>query len=92
MTERWGSELSCATQCSRCHKKLYKSDDRILSAYDHHSICLECKQNEEQRSDYEKVFKSMIGQCMADTEMMWGDPGDYCYHHFYPYKCIEPEP
>lgn len=90
MTDLWERELSCATQCSRCHRELDKADDRILSAYDHHSICMECKHAEENRSDYKEVFREMIGQCMAETETMWGDPGAYCYHHFYPYTCIEP--
>jgi len=34
-----------------------------------------CKQEEEKRDNYEQVFRQMIGQCMADTEMLWGDPG-----------------
>jgi hypothetical protein len=92
MTETWDYELSCATQCSRCHKTLDKSNERILSAYDHHAICMECKHHEEKQADYEKVFREMIGQCMADTEMMWGDPGAYCYHHFYPYTCTDAKP
>jgi hypothetical protein len=24
---------------------------------------------------------------MIDTEMQWGDPQGYCYHHFYPFTC-----
>jgi hypothetical protein len=48
---------------------------------------MDCKRKEEKRDDYEKVSKEMIGQCMAETEVMWSDPGGYCYHHFYPYKC-----
>lgn len=87
MTDKWESELSCATRCNRCNKALDRSDKRILSAYDHNSICMECKGDEEKRDDYEKVSREMIGQCMADTEMKWGDPGGYCYHHFYPFKC-----
>lgn len=87
MTDTWKRELSCATQCSRCQKALAGSDDRILSAYDHKSICMACKRSEEKRDDYEKVSRQMLGQCMADTEMMWSDPGGYCYHHFYPFKC-----
>jgi hypothetical protein len=48
---------------------------------------MQCKKDEEQRPDYEAVSKQMIGQCLIDTEMKWGDPQGYCYHHFYPYKC-----
>lgn len=87
MIDKWEKELSCAAQCNRCLKTLDKSDDCILSAYDHKSICMACKQKEEKLDNYEQVFRQMIGQCMADTEMLWGDPGGYCYHHFYPYKC-----
>jgi hypothetical protein len=29
----------------------------------------------------------MIEQCMADTEVLYSDPGGYCYSHFYPFKC-----
>jgi len=36
---------------------------RILSCYDHEAICMECKKQEEQRPDYEKKSKDMIGQC-----------------------------
>jgi hypothetical protein len=64
-----------------------QSDERILSVYDHDPICMECKSKEEKQDDYEKVFRDTIGQCMAETEVMWGDPGGYCYHHFYPYTC-----
>lgn len=87
MTDKWKRELSCATQCTRCNKALDKSDKRILSVYDHNSICMECKREEEKRDDYEDVSRKTIGQCMADTEIKWGDPNGYCYHHFYPYKC-----
>jgi hypothetical protein len=24
---------------------------------------------------------------MVDTEVMYSDPGGYCYSHFYPFKC-----
>ncbi len=87
MTDLWENKLSCAVQCGKCTKVLKKSDERILSAYDHNPICMECKRKEEKRDDYEKVSREMIGQCMAETEVMWGDPGGYCYHHFYPYRC-----
>jgi hypothetical protein len=29
----------------------------------------------------------MIRQCLVDTERQYGDPGDFCYHHFYPFTC-----
>jgi hypothetical protein len=60
---------------------------RILSVYDHQALCSDCKRKEEGRSDYEETFKNTIGQCLEDTEILQGDPGGYCYHHFYPYKC-----
>ena len=46
-----------------------------------------CKREEEKRPDYEDTSKKVIGQCMIDTEMEWGDPEGYCYYHFYPFKC-----
>jgi len=85
--DRWEETVSCAMKCSRCDKDLSKSDDRILSVYDHEPVCMPCKKEEEKRPDFEEVSKNMIGQCMGETEQMWGDPGGYCYHHFYPYKC-----
>ena len=65
-------------------------DRRILSVYDHEPICLDCKAAEEQRPDYESVSKEAIGQCLADTELAYGDPGGYCFHHFYPFTCRDP--
>jgi hypothetical protein len=50
---------------------------------------MECKKEEEARPDYEEVSKGMIGQCMAETELFYGDPGGYCFHHFYPFTCKE---
>ena len=86
MKDNWEERLSCATTCSRCNKKL---DKRIFSVYDHQPICLDCKKKEEARSDYEEVSKGMIGQCMAETELFYGDPEGYCFHHFYPFTCKE---
>jgi len=86
MNVKWEERLSCATMCSRCNKEL---DKRILSVYDHQPICMECKKEEEARPDYEEVSKNMIGQCMAETEQLYGDPGGYCFHHFYPFTCKE---
>jgi hypothetical protein len=77
MADEWAEQLTCATQCTRCDKKMGADDQRILSIYDHRTICIDCKNEEEQRPDYEEVAK----------QMKWGDPQGYCYHHFYPYKC-----
>ncbi len=87
MTDAWAQKLSCAAQCSQCSRELTPGEPRILSVYDHEAICLDCKKHEEQRSDYEQASKQMIGQCMIDTEIAYGDPGAYCYHHFYPFTC-----
>ncbi len=94
MSESWKEKLSCATQCRRCSAKLGPKEQRILSVYDHEPICLPCKRAEEKRPDYEEkrpdyeeVSKEAIGSCLADVEVAYGDPGGYCYHHFYPFTC-----
>lgn len=87
MEDKWEKELACAVVCSRCQNKLAAADLRILSVYDHQPICLDCKKGEEARPDYEKVAKQTIGHCMIDSEINYGDPSGYCYHHFYPFKC-----
>ena len=87
MTDEWEKQISCAIKCSQCSRKLGQSDQRMLSVYDHQPICLDCKKNEEKRPDYEEASKNMIGQCMADTELLYSDPGGYCFYHFYPFKC-----
>ena len=87
MTDAWAEKLSCAIQCQRCSRKLAPTDQRILSVVDHEAICMACKQEEEQRDDYEKISKQTIGQCLIDTELQWSDPEGYCYHHFYPFTC-----
>ena len=87
MTEKWEEKLSCAFVCSRCNKELKSDENRILSIYDHNPICLSCKKDEEKKPDYETVSRKMIGNCMAETELMYSDPGGYCYFHFYPFKC-----
>lgn len=87
MTDEWEKQIACAIQCSTCSKKLNRTDQRVLSVYDHRPICLDCKKVEEKRPDYEEVSKNMIGQCMADTELLYGDPGGYCFYHFYPFAC-----
>lgn len=87
MSEKWKTSLTCALNCTRCGKDLKGSEERILSVYDHDPICMPCKKEEENRSDYEETSKQMIGNCMAETEVLYSDPGGYCYHHFYPFKC-----
>jgi hypothetical protein len=87
MAEPWEKELTCAIQCSRCTEPLQKNMKRILSVYDHQPICLNCKKVEEARTDYEETSRAMIGQCLIDTEVQYGDPGGYCYYHFYPFTC-----
>ncbi len=87
MIESWEKKLACATQCHRCERKMSAKDPRILSVYDHRPICMTCKGAEEKRSDYEQVSKEAIGQCLINTELAYGDPGGYCYHHFYPFTC-----
>ena len=87
MKQSWKEKLSCATACHRFSRALASSERRILSVYDHERICLECKAAEERRPDYESVSKEAIGQCLADVEVAYGDPGGYCYHHFYPFTC-----
>ncbi len=29
----------------------------------------------------------VVFQCLIDTEIAYGDPGGYCFHHFYPFTC-----
>lgn len=87
MAERWDQKLACAAICSRCNQKMGPEDQRILSVYDHEPICMSCKRAEEQRPDYEQVSKQAIGECLIDTELAYGDPGGYCFHHFYPFTC-----
>jgi hypothetical protein len=87
MESKWKKSIVCATSCARCNGALSKEDKRILSAYDHAPICLSCKKEEEARPDYEKTAREMVGACMADTELLYGDPGGYCFYHFYPFTC-----
>lgn len=87
MQDVWAEKLSCAINCQRCSQKMSPDKPRILSVYDHEAICMTCKEEEEQRADYEQMSKQMIGQCLIDTEMQWSDPQGYCYHHFYPFTC-----
>ena len=87
MKDEWEKQISCAIQCSKCNNRLGQTDQRVLSVYDHQAICMDCKKEEEKRPDYEEISKNMIGQCMADTELLYSDPGGYCFYHFYPFKC-----
>lgn len=87
MGDNWKEILACATNCYRCDAKLDPTELRILSVYDHQAICMACKTQEEKRADYEEVSRQTIGQCLIDTEIQYGDPEGYCFHHFYPFKC-----
>lgn len=87
MQDQWEKDLSCSVACQRCDAKLGPNDPRILSVVDHLPICMACKQAEERLPDYAEISKHMIGTCMIETEVMYGDPGGYCYHHFYPFTC-----
>ncbi len=87
MAEEWKNKLSCALECMRCGTGLKFQDKRILSVYDHEPICMSCKGKEEKLPDYEETARNLIGTCMADTELMYSDPGGYCYFHFYPFTC-----
>ncbi len=87
MAEEWKEALSCALECGRCGTSLKPEDKRILSVYDHQPLCMKCKGEEEKLPDYEETAQKMIGACLADTELMYSDPGGYCYFHFYPLTC-----
>lgn len=87
MKDNWEEKLACAVACASCKKAIGPQDLRILSSYTHHPICMDCKKIEEQKSDYAEVSQGMIGKCMVETEILYGDKGSYCYHHFYPFKC-----
>lgn len=87
MTDKWKKELSCAIQCTRCNAPLQTNTKRILSVYDSQAICMACKKEEESRADYPETSQKMIGNCMAETEVLYSDPGGYCYYHFYPFTC-----
>lgn len=87
MSDSWDKQLACAVQCQRCARNLERTDQRILSVYDHAPICMACKREEEKRADYEQVAKEAIGRCLIETELAYGDPGGYCFYHFYPFTC-----
>jgi hypothetical protein len=87
MNDDWREKLTCAIACTGCQKGLAAEDLRILSSYTHQAICMQCKKEEEQKPDYAERSQQMIEKCMAETEILYGDLGSFCYHHFYPYKC-----
>lgn len=85
--EIWLEELSCASRCFRCDRKVDPADPRILSVYDHKAICMACKELEVARPDYQKVSMQVAAHCLIHSESGEADPHGYCYHHFYPYRC-----
>jgi hypothetical protein len=85
----WEKQLACASQCQRCKKPLGKKDLRVLSVYDHQPICMDCKQNDEKRLDFQDQAKLMVASCISETRKPYGDPASYCFHHFCPFKCKE---
>jgi hypothetical protein len=88
MSVEWEKKLACAATCSRCDKSLNSKDQRILSVYNNEPICMTCKGKEEQRPDYKATSIAMVKHCLVDVELMpTGDPGAYCFHHFYPFTC-----
>ncbi len=87
MKQNLEEKISCAIKCERCDEKLSPEDKRILSVYDHKTVCMDCKKKEEDRTDYEEVSKDVINQCLVDTEQQWADPENFCFYHFYPFKC-----
>ncbi len=87
MRDDWKEKIMCALACTGCQKELAAQDLRILSSYTHEPICMQCKKEEEQKPDYAEISQQMIERCMNETEILYGDMGSYCYHHFYAYKC-----
>ncbi len=47
--DKWEEIISCAIACSRCSGKMKPEDQRILSVYDHQTVCMPCKKAEELR-------------------------------------------
>ena len=87
MEENWEKQLACAKSCQQCGKSLQNKDRRLLSVYDHEPICMDCKNEEEKRPDFEDMSRQMIAACMETTNKPYGDPASYCFHHFCPFKC-----
>lgn len=86
-TRLWKKELACASACGRCERPLGLTDGRVMSIYDHRPVCLECKREEERRSDYEDRSRAMIADCIGETGRPYGDPAGFCFHHFCPFRC-----
>ena len=78
--DKWEEIISCVIQCPRCNGTMKSEDQRILSVYDHQAVCMACKKEEEQRPDYAEVSRETIGECMATTEVQYGDPYGFCFH------------
>jgi hypothetical protein len=60
MEDVWAEKLTCATHCHRCSQNLGPKEQRILSVYDHEAICMDCKNDEENRPDYEDISKCLF--------------------------------
>ena len=78
MKDNWEEKLACAVACASCKKAIGPQDLRILSSYTHHPICMDCKKIEEKKPYYAEVSQGMIGKCMVETEILYGDKGSYC--------------
>jgi hypothetical protein len=87
MEDNWEKKLACANQCQHCNRTLGKKDPRMLSVYTHEPICIDCKQTEERRPDFQDQSKQMIASCISTTGKPYGDLASYCFHHFCPFKC-----
>jgi hypothetical protein len=87
MERPWEKDLACAAACGRCARPLGRDDARILSVYDHRPVCLDCKREEERRTDYEDRSRAMIAGCIGETGKPYGDPAGFCFHHFCPFRC-----
>ena len=72
-------KMACAIQCSRCEKKIGPGDERILSVYDHEPICWRLQAAGKDRPDYKETSEAMIGQCMADSELHYGEPARFAF-------------
>ncbi len=87
MERPWEKDLACAAACGRCGRPFDGNDARILSVYDHRPVCLDCKREEERRTDYEDRSRQMIAGCIGETGKPYGDPAGFCFHHFCPFRC-----
>lgn len=89
MDTHWEKQLSCASRCQRCGNPLGRTEQRILSVFDHRPVCMACKQAEEVRADYPDQSKQMIADCIGTTGRPYGETASYCFHHFLPFTCKE---